>query len=196
MNNYLKEEKIVEEDEQKEIANNQVKKYDVNNDIKCALTQLLEHLYFRISFPFSGKMNLFYCLDQKSEKEKIELNLHSSIIHIEAPKAMNENYLNDIVNYIHQLLLEISNQNIIVNNDPFLLCKILESTKYIIRNLFVYKNDEIKINESIDLMSIILLLLEKFFGASLTDEILGRNRNLADNLNTDNSLKEKSSCPH
>ena len=201
MNNYLKEEKSVEEDEQKEdeqkedeqkaINNNQDKKYDVNNDIKCALTQLLEHLYFRISFPFSGKMNLFYCLDQKSEKDKIELNLHSSIIHIDAPKSMNENYLNDIVNYIHQLLLEISNQNIIVNNDPFLLCQILESTKYIIRNLFVYKNDDIKINESIDLMSIILLLLEKFFGASLTDEILGRNRNLVDNLNTDNSLKEK-----
>ena len=190
MNNYLKERTIVEEDKQSEINNIEYIKYDVNNDIKCALTQLLEHLYFRISFPFSGKMNLFYCLDQEKEKDKIELNLHSSIIHIEAPKVINENYLNDIVKYIHQLLLEISTKNIIINNDPFLLCQILESTKYIIRNLFVYKNDEIKINESIDLMSIILLLLEKFFGASLTDEILGRNKNLADDLNTDNSINE------
>ena len=40
------------------------------------------------------------------------------------------------------------------------------------------------LKKSIDFISLVLLLLDKYIGVSLSDEILGTNTNLADSLNT------------
>ena len=151
---------------------------DFKNDLKCSLTQLLNYLYFRISFPFSGKMDLFYCLEKKEDLNNLKINLHSSIIHIEAPKTINKNDLDNVVNYIYKILININEHDIKINNDPFLLYQFFESIKYIIRNLYIYKDEE-KINKSIDFISLVLLLLDKYIGVSSDEK---ENKDIKDIL--------------
>jgi hypothetical protein len=86
--------------------NKKINEYMITNDLKYSLVKLIICLYFRISFPFSGKMGLFYCLQE--ENENIISNLNSSIIRNEKPKKINENMLNSIYDYICKLLMDIS----------------------------------------------------------------------------------------
>ena len=162
--------------------NKKINEYMITNDLKYSLVKLIICLYFRISFPFSGKMGLFYCLQE--ENENIFSNLNSSIIRNEKPKKINENMLNSIYDYICKLLMDISQLKEVVQNFPFIALEILECSKYILRNLFVFKKDNDKIDKSINLMSLILFLLDKFFGASLTKNILGKNENIEDDLSS------------
>ena len=158
-----------------EEKNEKKQNYNISNDLKCSLTQLLNYLYFHISFPFMGKMDLFYCLEKNNFKNK--QYLHSSIVHNAKPKFINETILNKIVDCISQLLKESTLPDLILNIDPFYLCQILECTKYILRNLYNYKNDDEKIEKSIYLVSLILLILEKFIGIS-SKEIIGPSNNI------------------
>ena len=52
--------------------------------------------------------------------------------------------------------MDISQLKEVVQNYPFIALEILECSKYILRNLFVFKKDNDKIDKSINLMSLIL----------------------------------------
>ena len=165
------------------ITNNEKKtNYNISNDLKCSLTHLLNYLYFHISFPFMGKMDLFYCLEPEIVRNNSK-NLHMSIIHNIKLKEIDEDLLNKIVDYVSKLLKESTNPDLLNNIEPFFFCQILECTKYILRNLYTYKNNEEKTDKSIYLISLILLLLEEFLGFSLTKEIIGTNKNIVYSLN-------------
>ena len=182
MNNYLNEENpFINNLNQSFNSTEDIKinEFEITYDLKYSLTKLIICLYFRISFPFSGKMDLFHCLEEEN-RNIIFANLNSSIIHTEKPKKIDENMLDQIYNYICKLLIDISQLNNIIQNYPFFTLEILESSKYVIRNLFVFKNKKDKIDKAINLMSLILFLFEKFFGASLTKNILGRSKNSGD----------------
>ena len=110
MNNYLNEENpYINNLNQSFNAADDIKinEYEITYDLKYSLTKLLICLYFRISFPFSGKMDLFHCLEEEN-KNIIFANLTSSIIHTEKPKKIDENMLDGIYNYICKLLIDIS----------------------------------------------------------------------------------------
>ena len=181
MNNYLNNN--LSEFDINTGQNKKFNEYDITNDIKYSLTKLMIFLYFRISFPFSGKMDLFYCLEEENINN-IFSNLNSSIVRTEKPDRIDENMLNGINNYICNLLLNISQLKDSIQNYPFFVFEVLESAKYVIRNLFVFKNDRDKIDKSINLMSLVLLLLEKFFGYSVAKDILGRTKDSGDIFNT------------
>ena len=155
--------------------------YDIANDLKCSLLQLLNYLYFHISFPFSGKMDLFYCMENYN-MSKAKINLHTSIIHNTKPKYIKENILNNIVDCMSKILLESTRTEILLNIELYFFCQLLECGKYILRNLYNYKDDEEKIQKAMDFVSLILLLLEKFIVFSLTKEILG-SKNIDSVLN-------------
>ena len=106
-----------------------------------------------------------------------------SIIHNIKLKEIDEDLLNKIVDYVSKLLKESTNPDLLNNIEPFFFCQILECTKYILRNLYTYKNNEEKTDKSIYLISLILLLLEEFLGFSLTKEIIGTNKNIVYSLN-------------
>ena len=163
--------------------NNKSNEYDIINDLKYSLTKLMISLYFRISFPFYGKMDLFHCLEEENINN-IFSNLNSSIIRTEKPKIIDEDMLNAINDYICKLLLNICQLKDSIQNYPFYVFEILESSKYVIRSLFVFKNNKDKIDKSFNLISIILLLLDKFFGLSLTKDILGRTKYSKDDFNS------------
>ena len=163
------------------MKNEKIKSYNIANDLKCSLTYLLNYLYFHISFPFMGKMDLFYCLDQYNLKNRIS-SLHTSIVHRIKPKRINQDILKKIVDYSSKLIKESTNPDILLNIEPFFLVQILECTKYSLRNLYTYKNDEEKINQSICLISLILLLLENYIGLSETRDNF-TNNNILDCLN-------------
>ena len=184
MNNYLKDENDSRNNLVQSIRssmNNKINEFEITYDLKYSLTKLIICLYFRISFPFSGRMDLFHCL-QPENNDIIFSNLNSSIIRTEKPKKIDENMLDGIYNYICKLLNDISLLNDAIQNYPFFVLEILESSKYVIRNLFVFKNQEDKIEKSINLMTLILLLFEKFFGLTLTKNILGRSKNSGNSL--------------
>ena len=180
MNNYLNN-NLTEFDINAQ-QNTKLNEYDITNDLKYSLTKLMIFLYFRISFPFSGKMDLFYCLEEENINN-IFSNLNSSIIRTEKPDRIDENMLNGINDYICNLLLKISQLRDGIQNYPFFVFEVLESAKYVIRNLFVFKNDRDKIDKAINLMSLIFLLLEKFFGYSAAKDILGRTKDSGDIFN-------------
>ena len=182
MNNYLNNNLNNFDDYDFEKKN--INEYDITNDIKYSLTKLIISLYFRISFPYSGKMDLFYCLEEENSNI-IFSNLNSSIVRTEKPKRIDENKLNGINDYICKLLLNINQLKDSIQNYPFFVFEVLESAKYVIRNLFVFKNDKDKIDKSINLMSLILNLLEKFFGLSIERDILGRSKSSENGLNSE-----------
>ena len=193
INTYLYDKNINETDLRRTISFRN--KPNILNDLKCSLAQLLNYLYFHISFPFLGKMDLFYCLEPNFNNNNIT-NLHSSIIHNPKPKSINENILNNICNYISKLLIESTKEEMFPNMEPLFLVQILECVKYILRNLYNYRNNPEKINKSIDLVSLILLLLEKYIGFSFTKELYTTRKNAIyilnifkkDNLQTNDDL--------
>ena len=164
-----------EEKSDKEISTENIRlcDCDITNDLKCSLLQLLNYLYFHISFPFLGKMDLFHCLENANIEKPKKINLHMSIIHNPKPKYINENILNNTVCYMSKILKESIRTQVILNVEPFFFCQILECAKYILRNLYNYKDDNEKIEQSINFVSLILLLLNKFISFSLAKEILG-----------------------
>ena len=186
MNNYLNEENILRNTLAQSIHSSismKIYESEITYDLKYSLTKLIICLYFRISFPFSGRMDLFHCL-QEENNNIIFSNLNSSIIRTEKPKRIDENMLDGIYNYICKLINDISQLNDAVQNYPFFVLEILEAAKYVIRNLFVFKNQPDKIDKSINLMSLILFLFEKFFGLTLTKNLLGRSKNSGNSLSS------------
>ena len=185
INNYLTEYNLNEYNLERTFTmkNKELTHYDITNDLKCSLAQLLNYLYFHISFPFLGKMDLFYCLDQHFNLNKKRTFLHTSIVRDIKPKTIDYNILNIICNYISKLLIESTKQELLLNYQPFFLVQILDCVKYILRNLYNYKNDEEKIKKSIDLISLILLLLEKYISFSFTKEILDTKNDAIYSLN-------------
>ena len=181
-NNYFSPDNLIQSFHK--LGNKKKDEFEVINDLKCYLIKLLIYLYFRISFPFQGKMNLFYCLESGDSINNNINNLNSSIIRSEKPKKIDEKILDKIYDYICQLLKKISASNEVIQNNPFFFLVILESAKYVIRNLYIYKKDQQKIDKSINLMSLILLLFEKYFGFYSTKEIIGKNKTLDDKFNT------------
>ena len=163
--------------------NKSLRHYDITNDLKCSLAQLLNYLYFHISFPFLGKMDLFYCLDKNFNLNKKKTFLHTSIVRDLKSRTVDYNILYYICNYISKLLIEYNKGETLFNYEPFFLVQILDCVKYILRNLYNYKNDEEKINKSIDLISLILLLFEKYISFSFAKEILGTKNDAINNLN-------------
>ena len=196
MNNYLNN-KLGNDFDFKNPKDTNINESDITNDLKYSLTKLIICLYFRISFPFTEKMDLFHCLEEENINiNNIFSNLNSSIIRTEKPKKIDENMLNGINNYICKLLLDICQLSDTIQNYPLFVLEVLESSKYVIRNLFVFKNDKDKRDKSINLMSLILLLLEKFFGISSTKDVIGKTKNslegfssmIHDDLNIDENL--------
>ena len=68
-----------------------------------------------------------------------------------------------------------------MKTDPFLLLQIFECTKYILRNMYSFKNKQERIDSIFDLMSIILIVLDKYIGMSSNEEI---NEKLTKSLNS------------
>ena len=189
MNNYLNDNDIINfqnnstADLINNKGNNQKMKSIITNDLKYSLTKLMISLYFRISFPFLGKMDLFHCLEEEN-MDNIFSNLNSSIIRTEKPKIIDENMLNVINNHICNLLYNICQLKESIQNHPYIVFEVLESSKYVIRSLFVFKNDRDKIDKATNLISLITLFLENFFGFSLKKDIFGRSKNLINYFNT------------
>ena len=67
MNNYLNEENILRNTLAQSIHSSismKIYESEITYDLKYSLTKLIICLYFRISFPFSGRMDLFHCLQE------------------------------------------------------------------------------------------------------------------------------------
>ena len=149
---------------------------NLNNDLKCSLIQLLNYLYFRVSFPFWEKINLFKCLENidvnRSQLELINLNKNE--------KNIEEEDLDNIIVYVNHIISNSIGINV-MKTDPFLLLQIFECTKYILRNMYSFKNKQERIDSIFDLMSIILIVLDKYIGMSSNEEI---NEKLTKSLNS------------
>ena len=149
----------------------------LNNDLKCSLVQLINFLYFRVPFPFWEKINLFKNLQSPSlGRRKTVLGDSKQINN----KIMEDSDLFDIISYLNNIL-EININIKGPGTDPFLIFQIFECAKYILRYLYTFKNNESRIDTAFNLMSKILLLLDKYIGISKDDNIKG---NLSESLNS------------
>ena len=134
---------------------------NMNTELKIALSQLINHLYFRISIPYSEKSNLFKCLDENTES--------NILARINTARDIREDNLNKIIKFISDILeIKDETKKKITHISPFLLLQMFNCCKYTMINLYSYKNDEKKIEKSFELMEKILFLIEKYIGFSTT----------------------------
>ena len=151
---------------------------NLNNDLKCSLVQLINYLYFRIPYPFWEKIDLFKKL-QPTTISRRKTILNNLPINQDNSKFEEEDLYN-IISYTNGII----DNNIDTKGpgtDPFLLYQIFECSKYTLRYLYTFKNNEVHIDTAFTLMSKILKLLDKFIGISKDEKKKG---NLSESLNS------------
>ena len=174
INKYLSEIAINDKGDSK---NKKKLNANLNNDLKCSLVQLINYLYFRIPFPFWEKINLFKNFNPISSKRSKTILEKSKN---PEKNEIGEEDLFNIISYTNEVIENnLSSKG--TSTDPFLLFQIFECTKYTLRYVYSFKNNESLINSSFNLMSKILRLLDKCIGISKDEKI---KENLSESLSS------------
>ena len=151
---------------------------NLNNDLKCSLVQLINYLYFRVPYPFWEKINLFKKL--KSTTVSRRKTILNNLISKSGDEEEEEKNVYNIIYYTNSII----DNNINTRGpgtDPFLIFQIFECSKYTLRYLYTFKNNDTHIETAFTLMSKILKLLDKYIGISKDEKIKG---NLSESLNS------------
>ena len=126
------------------------------NDIKCSILQLLTFLYLKKRRPYTAKTHLFKFINGKSSEEIMEINISD---------------LDIIIKFIKEIFESKQDKFDMNKIENFALIQFIELIKYVLRNLYIKKNnrEESNRNKIYYLISQVIKVLEKHLGISLTE---------------------------
>ena len=123
---------IINNSEENEINNNPPPtrtESPLVNDIKCSIMQMLTYLYLKRRRPYIAKTHLFKCINLQNEEGS-------------EPLDINISELNTIIEFILGIL-ESKDVKFDINRiDIFCLIQFIDLIKYVLRNLYVIKNNK------------------------------------------------------
>lgn len=137
----------------------QLAKQYVDNDIKCALIRMLNFLYLKINKTIVDNMSL--CRNISRNANIVKLKKTAKILERSKTTIDKEDEIPKIIDNISQTLHDQAS-NINTINDTALLMHVFESSQYIMRHIYLMKDNEEKRKRTFEFISLILIILESY----------------------------------